>query len=207
MTIEHYYIRAYWGARKESAEECARNLRSFLRCPALSDIGYNHWYGVGNSRKEALQREITFDIPALEQFLLSGRNYTDFGHKVMEELGFLVSLWSTIDTSDDDIGIMLQCGCYAQIPGVNSCVIDLPSIGRTAERLLRISVLQTIIECIVSAWSPDWAVVSSREYQKIEGKLIISTEERFTVNNPSHVEAAIQVTNRLAQAGLLEPLA
>lgn len=245
MVIEHYYIRAFWGVRKASVEECARNLNVFLHTPALSDIGYNHWYGMGNSRQQALKREISIDIHALEQFLLSGRNYTDHRHTVMKELGFLVSFWSTIETSDDDISIMLQCGCYAQPPGTNFCVINLPFEGRTAESLLRVSVLQTLIEGIVNAWNPEWVVVSSREYQKIapkrrsnvpsigwlfylsrvrgnlslslpstasivtlgaQGKLIITTEERFTVTNPFHVEAANQVGNRLAEAGLLEPL-
>jgi hypothetical protein len=44
MEREQYYLGAYWGKRKESAEECASKLQQFLHCPLFTDAGYIHWY-------------------------------------------------------------------------------------------------------------------------------------------------------------------
>jgi len=40
----------------------------------------------------------------------------------------------------------------------------------------------------------------------VQGAFIILTEERFSVNNPAHVELAGQVATILDKAGLLEPM-
>lgn len=165
--LESYYLGAYWGVRKETVEECAQRMAGFLACLAECDPCFARWFKTGWSRKEALTHEIKPDIATLQALLLAGRSRTDVGHKIIEQLGFLVGLWNGASDNAESAGLTIDCGSYAPRPGVNSCVIDLPYGGPVAERLLRVSVLRAVMECVVSAWDPDWAAVMSRSYQKL----------------------------------------
>ncbi len=163
--IESYYLGAYWGIRKESVEECAQRLAGFLMCLAECDPCFLHWFKKGKSRKEALTHKINPDVASLQILLLAGRHRTDIGHKVIEDLGFLVGLWNGASTDTESAGLTVTCGSYAPRPGVNSCVINLPYGKTMTERLLRVPVLKAVMECVVSAWDPDWSVITSRQYQ------------------------------------------
>jgi immunity protein 52 of polymorphic toxin system len=242
--IESYYIDAYWGTRKESVEECTHRLAGFLMCLAECDPCFARWFKLGQSRQEALKDEIKLDVATLQTLLLAGRSRTDIGQKIMENLGFLIGLWNGASNDAESAGLMIRCGSYAPRPGFNSCVINLPYGETERERLLRVPVLKAVMECMVSAWDPDWSVLTSRQYQdKVplppsnaprmgwilylssrrgqvpplpssttvvrlgnQGTLVITTQERFTALNPSHVETASQIAKILAQAGLLGPL-
>jgi hypothetical protein len=242
--IERYYMGAYWGIRKESAEQCAQRLAGFLKCLAECDPSFAHWFKLGKSRQEALKDKIKTDESTLQTLLLAGQHRTDIGHKVMENLGFLICLWNGARNEAESAGLTITCGSYAPRPGFNSCMIDLPYGDSVTEHLLRISVLKAILECVVSAWTPDWGVIMSGKYRKMtpkppshaprvgwltylshargvvpslplpsrvmpigtQGSLVITTDERFTANNPRHVDLAKQVTEELDRAGLLGPL-
>jgi hypothetical protein len=53
---------------------------------------------------------------------------------------------------------------------------------------------------------PPLPVPTQHEEIKGHGNVIILTEERFTINNPVHLEIAQRVTSILDQRGLLEPM-
>lgn len=167
--IESYYIGAYWGVRKEAARECARRMNIFLATLQHIDATFVEWFHGGRSRKEALSRPFILTEENLTELLLEGRSHDDFGYNVLEELGFRTALWNG-DEQGEDIALSVLCGSTASIPGVNSCVIDLPYEGVTAERLLRVSSLIEIMKCIASAWEPDWGVVNSRSYREMAPK-------------------------------------
>ena len=242
--IESYYLGAYWGIRKESVEECAHRLAGFLQCLTECDPSFAHWFKKGESRKEALSFEINAGIATLQTLLLAGQHRADIGQKIMENLGFLIGLWNGASNDAESAGLMIQCGSYAPRPGFNFCVINLPYGEIERERLLCVPVLEAVTKCVVSAWDPDWSVITSRQYQdKVplppsnaprmgwmlylssrrgevpplpssttvaqlgkQGTLVITTQERFTASNPSHVETANEIAKILAQAGLLGPL-
>jgi hypothetical protein len=243
--IESYYIGAYWGIRQESVEQCAHRLAGFLMCLAECDPCFAHWFKKGGSRNEALKEEIKPDIATLQTLLLAGQHRTDIGQKIMENLGFLIGLWNGASNDAESAGLMIQCGSYALRPGFNFCEIKMPYGETERERLLRVPVLEAIMKCAVSAWDPDWSVITSRQYQDMvpsrpsnaplmgwflylssrrgkvpslplparvvslgmQGSLVITTDERFTANNPRYVELAKRVTEELDRAGLLGPLA
>src|SRR5947209_17211529 len=118
--IVSYYIGAYWGIRKETLEECTHRLAGFLMCLAECDPCFAHWFKKGASRKEALTHEINPNIATLQTLLLAGRNRTDIGHKVIEELGFRVGLWNGARNDAETTSLSIHCGSYAPRPGFNS---------------------------------------------------------------------------------------
>src|SRR4051794_30187502 len=121
--LETYYIGAYWGARRESADACAHRTQHFLECLAACDPLFLHWFKLGQSRKEALQHEIKPDQETLQKALLAGKNRTD-RDQVLEDLGFRLGLW-TGGNDEGSAGLSIHCGCYSSRVG-NSCVIELP---------------------------------------------------------------------------------
>lgn len=168
--IERYYLGAYWGVRKESVEQCAQRLAGFLMCLAECDPCFTRWFKLGRSRQEALKEEIKPDVATLQTLLLAGRSRTDIGQKIIENLGFLIGLWNGASNDTESAGLMIRCGCYASRPGVNSCVIDLPYGDSVTERLLLVPVLKAVMECVVSAWAPDWGVITSGRFRKMTSR-------------------------------------
>jgi Immunity protein 52 len=163
----------YWGVRKESAHQCAQRMSALLDCLAHRDPRLQRWLETGRSRKEALSREIEPKVEVLQDLLLRGRNRSDIGQQVMEELGFRASLWTTSSSGTEDASLMIKCGCYASRPGVNSCVLNLPRQWSNSADLQSDQLLRMVMECMVSAWAPDWGLVSSslldsaRKYPKL----------------------------------------
>jgi hypothetical protein len=162
---ESYYLGAYWGIRKELVKPCAHRLAGFMICLAECDPCFTRWFKLGQSRQEALKDEIKPDVATQQSLLLAERNRTDIGHKIIEDLGFLIGLWNGSSNDAESAGLMIRCGSYAPHPGFNSCVINLPYGETVRERLLHVPVLKTVMECVVSAWDPDWSVITSRQYQ------------------------------------------
>ena len=165
--IENYYMGAYWGIRKESVEKCAQHTAGFLACLAECDPCFASWFKKGKSREEALTFEVNPDLVELQTLLLAGRNRTDIGQRIMEDLGFHLELWNGASSDAETISLRVQCSSYTPRPGVNSCVIKLPYGETVRERLLRVPVLKKMMECVVSAWDPDWSAIMSRRYQNM----------------------------------------
>ena len=165
--IEAYYLGAYWGVRKETVDACAQRTVGFLECLTQCDPAFERWFRTGRSRSAALEHEVQLDACNIQKLLLAGRNRTDFGHEILEALGFRISLWNGGSCDEESVGLMIHCGEYAPSPGINSCIINLPYEGEVSRRLLHVSMLLAIMRCIVSAWEPDWGVVTSNIYQRI----------------------------------------
>lgn len=154
---------AYWGPRHASVEECARHALDFLICLGQWDESCSTWFETASSLKRALQRKVLLDLASLQDVLLRGRQYTDFGHRLMEELGYSMSIWNGRGAEEGDydgIGISLRCGHYSRLVA-NACKITLPYQGPLADRLLQVPRLQALMRCVVLAWNPAWAVVRS----------------------------------------------
>lgn len=162
MKIESYLIGAYWGPREETVEACAERLCLFLECLGRCDPLFEDWFEKGRSRKDDLKRRVqTNDRKAMEALLLKGRIYSDDG-RLMEDLGFQVGLW-TGDQQGEVATLSVSCGSYALRPGINSCVIKPPPIGAGASRILQVQLLTELVRCVVSAWEPNWGVVTSSD--------------------------------------------
>ncbi|HEY0604895.1 MAG TPA: Imm52 family immunity protein [Herpetosiphonaceae bacterium] len=168
--MESFYIGVYWGVRKESVASCAERTAKLLTCLATCDPIFEHWFEQGRSKKEALKSEIKVEPEALQKLLLGGKNRTDVGNEVIKELGFRVGMW-TGGSDDGSASLTIKCGSYAPIPGINSCILSLPIEEPIAERLLHVPVLTSLLECMVAVWSPEWGLVTSRQYQSLPGNL------------------------------------
>jgi hypothetical protein len=57
MMRERIELGAHWGDRKESLEECAGRAVECFRRLANCDDAFARWFGLGKSRKEALERK------------------------------------------------------------------------------------------------------------------------------------------------------
>ena len=158
---EGYYVGAYWGQRQETALECARRAELFFHMLARCDPTFTQWYGAGRGFPRELPGwPVRPELKELETFLLKGRNRTDVGREVIEDLGFRQMVWNAKKEATD---IHLSCGKYSPWGGPNTCRLEPPRQGAVRERLLRLPVLTEVLTCMATAWDPDFAMVSSGE--------------------------------------------
>jgi hypothetical protein len=160
---ETYYAGAYWGSRKEPAEECARRVENLLTTLSGVDTSFAQWFQQGRSRKDALSRPIAPMQDVLAKLIRKGRD------RQFEDLGFNFWAWNGVCDDYDDSGLQLRCGAYAESVS-NSCLVQLPRRGPNAERVLTASVLVNLVRSMALAWEPDWAVAMSRTHRELLGK-------------------------------------
>jgi hypothetical protein len=164
--IETYYVGAYWGARKESPEECAQRAQSFLQCLSQCDASLACWYQPSRTRKKTLDRPLTLELNQLADIFRRGVNRADSDKSVIKELGFYFQA-SNCGPAGDDFFLRVVCGDYSRISH-NFCVLELPNSGPNAQRVLAMPVLMSILRCMAQAWEPDWAMAVSDEHQKLQ---------------------------------------
>lgn len=165
MTIESYYLGAYWGNREESAAECGRRTAVLLRSLSGCDAVFACWFERGVSPPDALNRPVVPDPDALRTLFERGANRQDEKRSAMQELGFRISLWNG-RRGDESAGLSLLCGCYGSTARVwipNSCVLDLPSQGPASDRVLRVGVLEAVLQCPGRPRNEDPSPVGSAE--------------------------------------------
>jgi len=158
---EELYLGAYWGPRKESARSCAGRALRFLNGLAECETLFACWYQTGRSRKEALSRKVIITEECLEELFLKGVNRRDSDKSVIEDLGYLVFLW-TEHEQREAVNLSFTCSCwFPEIP--NSCVLTFPSQGESRGRLLQASMAERLLRLAVECWEPDWGTVCSHE--------------------------------------------
>jgi hypothetical protein len=165
---ESHYVGAYWGNRKETAEQCAQRLESLLKGLSLAGEAFSQWYEKGHSAKEALRREVRTDKDSLKGLLERGRSRRDSNGGVMEDLGFSLSIWN--GSTDAESDLIVHCASWASTPAVwipNSCVLNLPSDGPDSDRFRNVDTLVTLVDSIVRAFEPERAVVTSEDDRDI----------------------------------------
>ncbi|RKH55122.1 immunity 52 family protein [Corallococcus llansteffanensis] len=158
---ETYYLGAYWGARKESAKECAERAALLLSSAPRVDPAFARWFQQGRSRKDALKRPIETDAPSLEKLLSRGRD------PVVEELGFRLRGWT--GEHDDRDASSFDALCGGDAPRVsNFWLFDLPNQGPNADRVLSSPVLTELLRATAVAWAPDWGVAMSHAHRDLQ---------------------------------------
>ena len=155
---ERFEAGAYWGSRPESVSACAHRLSEFLRSLVTIDASLSTWYETGTSREAALRAPVATDAAALEKLLLAGRHRGDFGHDIVEELGFSASVWNGQPV---EVGLHVACGMYPRARGLKNQVDLLLPTVHEAPDLFRLQAATRVIEALVIAWDPDWATFES----------------------------------------------
>jgi hypothetical protein len=161
---EVYYIGAYWGARREDAEACARRLASLVRLLAPVDPLFASWFKHARSLKECLKRPLELEPSSLQKYVQS-KSMRDSRRKLMEDLGFSVWLWNGAQ-GGNDVFLSVHCGGYSAFTG-NNCVLNAPYEGPGSERVLTAPFQAQALRAIATAWDPDWAVGISRDHRDI----------------------------------------
>jgi hypothetical protein len=233
---ETYYAAAYWGGRKESAEECARRTEIFFRLLSRCDSIYARWFEQADSLKKALQLQFEPTYDTFVRFF-GRRKYRD------GKDGFSFSAWTGHKEDGHGGMVMLRCGSAAEVVS-NNCLLYLPSEGPEEGRVLTPSVLTEVMRALVLAWEPDcgvvtshdmrdtlsekgsagtfvsWVMYLSRERGEVpplpepvrvepvedKGSLLLLTPERLSASNPEHVALARRVQEVLLAKGLLDPV-
>ncbi|EPX61286.1 hypothetical protein D187_001069 [Cystobacter fuscus DSM 2262] len=98
---------------------------------------------------------------------MQGRNRTDLGKEVIEDLGFSQMMWNE---KKDPTHLSISCGGYSPWGGPNSCLLNPPRAGPVRERLLRAPVLTEVLTSMATAWDPDFAMASSTEMVRLVEK-------------------------------------
>jgi Immunity protein 52 len=230
---ERYGVKAYWGHRPESAEECARRAETFFRLLAECHPSYARWYEQNKSTRKALQ--LGFE-PTCETFLRF------FGQEKYQggKDGFRFGAWTGHEEEDQGGMVMLSCGSKAEF-APNFLWLFFPKEALGQERMLRAPVIADVMRAIAVAWEPEWALATadglwdqlsggsrigcflgwmtyfSRERGEVpalpapvrvepvddKGTLVILTSERLSPSNPEHVALAWRVQKLLDERGLL----
>jgi Immunity protein 52 len=165
---ETYYIGAYWRARREDAEACARRLAALVQSLAPMDPLFASWFKGAKSLKESLKRPLELELPSLQKYVQS-RIMRDSARKPIEDLGFSIGLWNG-HQGDNDAWLRIYCGAYSEFSG-NSCVLKAPYEGPGSERVLTTPFQTQALRAIATAWDPDWGVgISSAHRDIIESK-------------------------------------
>ncbi|WP_347402514.1 immunity 52 family protein [Corallococcus macrosporus] len=169
MHLETYYAGAYWGARRETPEDCARRTARLLELLSPCDPFLARWYKLTRSLKDARKFPLMPppDMPTLTEMFRRGVN-RERGKPVIEQLGFNVTFGNG-GGAYDSADLSILCGCYSKVVP-NSCVLSLPTLGRSpnAERVISAPVLTEAVRSMALAMDPDWAVAMSQSHRDIE---------------------------------------
>lgn len=159
--LEHNYMGAYWGARKETALECARRAELFFHMLARSDPSFTQWYRAGRGfPRELPGYPVRSVVEEWEKLFLQGRNRTDADKAIIEDLGFHAMVWNA---KKEPTRIDIQCGGYSPWGGPNVCLLHPTTESAVRERLLRVPVMAGVLTAMATAWDPDFALSSSTE--------------------------------------------
>ena len=89
IALKAPYLAAFWGPRRESAEECALRLeRSLIGLGSQSEL-LQRWYPLGRSKAEAQRRPVPVRRDALAQLLLKGRSRGYLDNATIDDMGFI----------------------------------------------------------------------------------------------------------------------
>ncbi|MET0404173.1 MAG: Imm52 family immunity protein [Cystobacter sp.] len=229
---ETYGIKAYWGHRAESAEQCARRAEHFFQLLAECHPAFARWYEKSSSERQGLQ--LGFE-PTRETFLkFFSREKYQSGRD-----GFRFGAWTGREADEQGAMVMLRCGSKGEV-APNNLWLFLPREALGEERVLTAPVVASAMRAIAVAWEPEWAVATadglwdelsgggrlgcfvgwmtyfSRERGEVpplaapvrgerlgdKGTLITLTPERLSPSNPEHVALAWWAQTELEERGL-----
>lgn len=227
-----YGIKAYWGHRPESAEECARRAETFFRLLGECHPDFARWYEKSGSARKALQ--LGFE-PTRDAFM---RFFCRAKYQILDD-GFEFGAWTGHVEQDRGGTVTLGCGSRAEFTP-NFVWISFPNEAPGKERVLTPAVVSGAMRALAVAWEPEWAIATadglwdalsgggrlgcfvgwmtyfSRERGPVQplpapvcteplgdkGTLVTLTAERLTPSNPEHVALAWRTQKLLEERGL-----
>jgi len=164
VMAERSYAGAYWAGRREDVESCTDRLVRFLAALGEAHPLLETWFEPGNSRVSGAEWPVEPTPQVIRALLLAGRHRGDVDGSVIEELGFLVSLWNG---QESDAGLTVGCGRYSKAVG-NAVVLNLPQAHGLGAEIYRPHAASRVMKALVSAWEPDWATWTSNALRRAQ---------------------------------------
>jgi hypothetical protein len=153
---ESYYAGTYWLARPESGDACAQRAESFLRTLGRCDPAWAHWHDT-EPHEEATRSLRHLDAASFARMFEREENRQGPD-------GFRLSFWAG-ETVLESTTVSVRCG--AATPWLSSmCVLELPTQGATATRVLTAPVMTEALRAMVLSWDPEWGIVTSHEHRQ-----------------------------------------
>jgi hypothetical protein len=154
-------LRAYWGPREESAEDVAAKMVEFLTALGGLDPLLGVWRR--NARAKSAVQPLALDVETMTALAHKGRNRSDFGKNIIEDLGFRYNL-----VTPEPPKIYLRCvaGVYSPV-NVNVIIMRFSDLSGRAATVASPRVADGVVDALVGAWGPDWAVWESRRIDKV----------------------------------------
>ncbi len=165
---DSFVVGAYWGSRSEMPEGCAQRLNQLLAGLKSLDPVFAGWFAKGPSA--GIDRTKNLSPADINDLAMRGVNRRDLGASPIPALGVRIGVWNGGREGTTAVGISTRCGSFDEsggVPALNSLLISLPNQGPDADRILNIEALEEMLEVVVRAYDPDWAVVASREHMKL----------------------------------------
>lgn len=158
---ESLFIGAYWSSRKESRQECAERIATFLRS-IESHAGLDRWFLKARSRKAAMM-PLELTIEAIGERLKTNSQDTD--GTPIQELGFNLNVWNGSDANP--ASLVITCGVFSSFVK-NSAVLYLPPQPPPTDAH-SCETFRALLEKCVKAWDPDDALVTSTQFLNRKG--------------------------------------
>lgn len=149
----------YWGARRETPEQCAARYRIYLDQLAVKFSGLDSWHEKPSSGGQVDGKRSTADYSSTElsSLFLEGANRKDSDGQVIDDLGFRISLWNARRDASA-MGLTINCGLFTEAKGLrNSVVIQLPEDMLASG--LDTSKMKELLECTATVWEADCGAV------------------------------------------------
>jgi hypothetical protein len=167
-----WYLGAYWGPRREAAEQCARRLRRCLDAIAPHGRLIGQWYHERDAVRTPSPRPenwtpVPLGEPELAELLARGINRGAGTEKPMLELGFQTGFWNLKDDEEGGAGISAHCGSWSEHAPPNNFLLDLPA-PEFAPELYQPHTARALMETVVECWQPDWATWTSRALRRAQ---------------------------------------
>jgi hypothetical protein len=180
---------AYWGARRETAEQIGDRLRRFLRGMAAVDPAtFGTWYVDDPGAADYRPLQLDLDTADLVELVEAGRNRD--GETVFEELGFQLVCWGP---GPGESHLRAVVGNHSPRGGPNALVLRLGSGGPGADAGFRGSVVD-VLGCVAECWAPDWGFVGNSELRSLQrpappGTVYVGYVQYLSPGRAEHVAA------------------
>ncbi|MCY1029928.1 immunity 52 family protein [Corallococcus sp. BB11-1] len=153
---ETYYTGCYWLARQEPVDACAQRMEALFRHMGPLEPTWNRWHQTAATFEKARKRQVQPDAATLKKLL---------GSKA-HRFGDTFSFWLWAGENEDEISAV-KGHCGSAVTHMSSvCILNTPSLGSVAERVLTAPVLTGVVRAMALAWEPEFGIATSHEHRE-----------------------------------------
>lgn len=194
------YFGAYWGNRRETAEESSDRISAMLKEFGRVVPEMSCWFGLGRGRSR-ISDLVYPNEDRLIRTLKASRVRRDNGRSEMENRGFLIGIWNN---SVPAVNILVNIGGFDLPKGLtNSAVVRFPKFDSASGRIYNPDSAASLFSAAVEWLNPDWATWSTssiRQAQKMYGYPVIGW---FTYIHMSLISDPLLIKHATAENGIV----